>query len=119
MVVLSLSHTSHIRTLANPWTAACQAPLSMGFPKQKYWSGLPFPSPGDLPDLEIELTSPALQMDSLLLSHQGSLKFILELCICFLFLMNEKILNYVALCSFPIFHAGDFTIDFIWSIIKC
>ena len=90
MVVLSLSHTNHIRTLVNPWTAACQAPLSMGFPKQEYWSGLPFPSPGTLPDLEIELTSPALQVNSLLLSHQGRLKFILDLYICFLFLMNEK-----------------------------
>ena len=39
---------------------ACQAPLSMGFPRQEYWSGLPFPSPGDLPDPEIEHRSPAL-----------------------------------------------------------
>ena len=39
--------------------AACQAPLSMGFPRQEYWSGLPFPSPGDLPDLGIEPVSPA------------------------------------------------------------
>ena len=37
-------------TLATPWTVACQAPLSMGFPRQEYWSGVPFPSPGDLPD---------------------------------------------------------------------
>jgi len=37
-----------------PWTAACQAPLSMGFPRQEYWSGLPFPSPGDLPNPGIE-----------------------------------------------------------------
>ena len=36
-------------TLATPWTVACQAPLSMGFSRQEYWSGLPFPSPGDLP----------------------------------------------------------------------
>ena len=43
-----------------PWTVACQAPLSMGFSRQEYWSGLPFPSPGDLPDLVIELVSPAL-----------------------------------------------------------
>jgi len=42
-----------------PWTVACQAPLSMGFPRQEYWSGLPFPSP-DLPDPEIEPMSPAL-----------------------------------------------------------
>ena len=37
-------------TLATPWTVACQAPLSMGFSRQEHWSGLPFPSPGDLPD---------------------------------------------------------------------
>ena len=35
---------------ATPWTVACQAPLSMGFPRQEYWNGLPFPVPGDLPD---------------------------------------------------------------------
>ena len=40
-------------TLATPWTVTCQAPLSMGFPRQESWSGLPFPSPGDLPDLGI------------------------------------------------------------------
>ena len=45
---------------AIPWTIACQAPLTMGFSSQKYWSGLPLPSPGDLPDPGIELVSPAL-----------------------------------------------------------
>ena len=54
------------------WTVACQAPLSMGFPKQECWSGLPFPSPGDIPDLGIEPGPPALQTDSLPLSHLGS-----------------------------------------------
>ena len=43
-----------------PWTVACQAPLSMGFPRQEYWSGFPFPSLGDLPDPGIEPASPAL-----------------------------------------------------------
>ena len=52
-------------TLATPWTVACQAPLFMGFSRQEYWSGLPFPSPGDLPDPGIEPRSPALQADSL------------------------------------------------------
>ena len=47
-------------TLAIPWTVACQAPLSTGFSRQEYWSGLPLPSPGDLPNPGIELTSPAL-----------------------------------------------------------
>ena len=51
--------------LAIPWTVSCQALLSMGFSRQEYWSGLPFPSPGDLPDPGIEPRSPALHADSL------------------------------------------------------
>ena len=47
-------------TLCDPWTVACQAPLSMGFPRQESWSGLPFPSPGVLPYPRIESTSPIL-----------------------------------------------------------
>ena len=58
-------------TLATTWTVACQAPLSMGFPGQEYWSGLPFP-PGDLSNLGIEPVSPAWHTDSLPLSGQGS-----------------------------------------------
>ena len=52
-------------TLVTPCTVACQAPLSMRFSRQEYWSGLPFPSPGDLPNPGIEPRSPALQADSL------------------------------------------------------
>ena len=52
-------------TLVTPWTVAHQAPLSKGFPRQEYWSELPFPSPGDLPNPGIEPRSPALQADSL------------------------------------------------------
>ena len=51
-------------TLAIPWTVARQAPLSMEFPRQEYWNGLPFPSPGDLPDPGIKLGSSSLQADS-------------------------------------------------------
>ena len=58
---------------ATPWTVALQAPLSMGFSRQEYWSGLPFPSPGDLPNPGIEAESPALQTGSLPLGHQESL----------------------------------------------
>ena len=47
-------------SFVTPWTVTCQAPLSMGYPRQEYWSGLPFPSPGDLLDLRIESASPAL-----------------------------------------------------------
>ena len=49
---------SQVRFFATPWTAADQAPLSMEFSRQEYWIGLPFPSPGDLPDPGIEPTSP-------------------------------------------------------------
>ena len=56
---------SRVRLFAAPWTVAYQASLSMGFSRQEYWSGLPFPSPGDLPDPGIEPGSPALEADAL------------------------------------------------------
>ena len=56
---------SRVRLFATPWTVALQAPPSMGLSRQKYWSGLPFPSPGDLPDPGIEPRSPTLQADAL------------------------------------------------------
>ena len=56
---------SRVRLFEIPWTAAYQAPLSMEFSRQEYWSGLPFPSPGDLPVPRIKLGSPTLQEDSL------------------------------------------------------
>ena len=58
-------------TLVTPWTVALQAPLSMGFSKQEYWSRLPFSSPGDLPNPGIAPGSPALQADSSLTELQG------------------------------------------------
>ena len=61
-------------TFCTPWSVGRQAPPSMGFSGQEYWSGLPFSTPGDLPDPGIEPISPALQADSLLLSHRGSPK---------------------------------------------
>ena len=61
--------TGFSMTLAIPWTVARQAPLSMGFSRQEYWSGLPFPSPGDLPHPGIEPASSDCQADSLPLSH--------------------------------------------------
>ena len=56
---------SRVRLFATPQTVACQAPLSMGFSRQECWSGLPFPSPGDIPDPGIEPESPPLQADAL------------------------------------------------------
>ena len=69
---LVLLVTMSCLTLATPWTVTCQAPLSMEFSGQEYWSELPFPSPGDLPDPGIKPRSPALQADSLPSELQGS-----------------------------------------------
>ena len=72
------SMCSVIQSCLTFWTVAHQAPLSLGFPRQEYWSGLLFPSPGDLPDPGIKPeapASPALQADSLPLSHWGSPTF--------------------------------------------
>ena len=79
--LLLLLVTKSCLTLCTPWTVACKAPLSMGFPKQEYWSGLPFPTTGDLPhpgikpefDLfQLILITLHWQADSLPLSHQKS-----------------------------------------------
>ena len=64
---------SRVQLFATPWTVAHLAVLSMEFPREEYWSGLPFPPPGELPNPGIEPMSPespALQADSLPLSHQ-------------------------------------------------
>ena len=65
-LMLKVKSLSRVRLSATPWTVAYQAPLSMGFSRQEYWSGLSFPSPGNLPDPRIEFGSPALQTDALL-----------------------------------------------------
>ena len=66
---------SHVQLFATPWTATCQASLSMGFPRQEYWSGLPFPSLGDLPDPGNEPASPALAGGFFTTEPQGKLYF--------------------------------------------
>ena len=94
--MLLLSHFSHVRLFATLWTVAHQAPPSMGFSRQEYWSGVPFLSPGDLPDPGIKPRSPALQADALTSAPPGNsgqcefysfvsdLGFMLE---CFFFLV--------------------------------
>ena len=71
-LLLLFSHSVMSNSFVTPWIVARQAPLAMRFPRQEYWSGLPFHSPGDLPDPGIKPRSPALQADSLLLSYQRS-----------------------------------------------
>ena len=68
---------SHVPLFATLWTVAYQAPPSMGFSRQEYWSGLPFPSPGDLPDLGIKPGSPALEADALTSEPPGKPKHLL------------------------------------------
>ena len=67
---------------ATPWTVALQAPWCVGFPRQEYWSGLPFPSPGDLPHPGIEPGSLALQVDSLPFEPPGKPCVCVCVCVC-------------------------------------
>ena len=81
MYACMLSHFLSVQLFATPWTVAHQAPLSIGFSRQKCRSDLPCPPPGDLPDPEIKLVSPvspALQADFLPLSHWGSPMFMIS-----------------------------------------
>ena len=64
-VKVKVKSLSRVRLFATPWTVAYQAPPPVGFSRQEYWSGLPFPSPGDLPNPGIKPGSPALQADAL------------------------------------------------------
>ena len=66
--------TQSCPTLCDPWTVAHQGPPSMGFSRQEYWSGLPFPSPGDLPNPGIKPRSPTLQADALTSEPPGKLR---------------------------------------------
>ena len=75
MAVLRCAQSlSHVQLFVTPWTVAHQAPLPMGFSRQEYWSGLPCPPPGDLPNPGIELRSPALQENSLPSGSRGKPK---------------------------------------------
>ena len=77
-----------------PWTVACQAPLSMGFPRQQYWSRLPLPSPGDLPTLGIEPMSPELAGGFFTVQPLG------KPCSLFLLLCRNFILCFSPTCLF-------------------
>ena len=74
LLLLLLSSFSRVRLCVTLWTAAHQAPQSLGFSRQEFWSGLPFPSPRDLPDPEIKPRSPALQADASLSEPPGKLQ---------------------------------------------
>ena len=73
--ILYVCMLSHVQLFATPWTVAHQALLSMGFSREEYWCGLPFPSPGDLPDPGIEPGSPTLQADALTSEPPALIKY--------------------------------------------
>ena len=89
---------SCVRLFAAPWTVAYQAPLSMGFSRQEYWIGLPFPSPGDLPDPGIEPRSPALQANALPSKPPG--KSIYIYIYMYIYTYNFYIFKYILLYSY-------------------
>ena len=101
---------SLVRLFASPWTRAHQAPPSMEFSRQEYWSGLPFPSPGDLPNPGIEPRSPTLQADALTSEPPGKpnsgISSNLNLCCCSVTKLCRTLWDTMN-CSkpgFPVFH---------------
>ena len=87
---------SHVWLFATPWTVAYQAPLSMRFSRQGYWSGLPFSSPGDLPNPGIELVFPALQADALPSEPPGSpIYMCVCVCVCVCIHIHTHIYMYI------------------------
>ena len=72
-------YVDYVLAKSTPWAIASQAPLPMGFPRQEYWSGKPFHSPGDLPNPWIKSRSPALQADSLLFEPSGKPKHYMDI----------------------------------------
>ena len=88
LLLLLFSHSVVSDYFATPWTVTCQDPLSMGLPRQKYWSELPFPSPGDLPDPGIEPASLALESIFFTTDPPGnnlSIVFLLSISFCFMY----------------------------------
>ena len=76
--VAALEALSCVHSFAMPWTVALQAPLSVGFSRQEFWSGLPFSPPGDLPNPGTETASPALAGGFFTRSHKGSSQHLLQ-----------------------------------------
>ena len=92
MTVVKVKLLSHVRLLAIPWTVGYQVLLSVEFSRQEYWSGLPFPSPGDCPDPGNEPRSPALQADASLSEPPGKLydsSYVLENKVCIYYIFRK------------------------------
>ena len=124
-ITLSLEYRSEVKSLSHvhlfvtPWAVAYKAPLSMEFSRQEYWSGLPFPSPVDLPNPGFEPGSPALQADTLPSELPGKpprwtiglflrycIYFFLFICVNYHFAVNIMILQVISCRSFTHFFIG-------------
>ena len=84
--VVTVQSLSHVQFFVTPWTVAHQSSLSMGFPRQEYWSGVQFPSPGDLPNPGIKPMSPILARGFFTLSYHHTI----EQLHCWVFIQGEK-----------------------------
>ena len=111
MKVKSVSRSVVSDFLWPPWTVARQAPLSMGFSRQEYWSGLTFPLPGDLPDPETEPGSPALRADSLL-SEPPPLYICNDICV-YLYINS-----YLCIFIYRYIYILDMNLSKLWEIVK-
>ena len=119
---------SRVRLFATPWTVAHQAPPSMGFSRQEYWSGLPLPSPGDLPHPGIEPRSPTLQADALTSEPPGKplgvtgsgYKFLEgERCLfSYSLILQKDILGILGICSLTWYFSTIVSILF-WCFTEC
>ena len=107
---------SHVQLFSTPWTIAYQAPSSMGFSRQEYWSGLPFPSPGDLPHPGIKPGSPALQADTLTSEPAGksyNYQYISRIDLHNIQCISRTNLSYNLLTTFP------YSLAYFWQPSVC
>ena len=114
-----LSHFSHVPVFATLWTVAHQAPLSMRSSNQEYWSGLPCPPPGNLPDTRIKPmppSAPALQVDSIPLRHQRSPHMYIHVCIYYL---NIYICIPTCVCEYVYLGHYDHNTAFSFHLLYC
>ena len=116
-----LIHFSRVQFFVTLWSITCQAFLSMGFSRQEYWNGFPFPPLRDLPDPGIEPGSPAMQADSLLLCHRGSKLYLTVL----IYTLRTFVIWNSQLAKFPAFflsknkrHSFHFLWELYWTMYK-
>ena len=118
-VLMCAQSLSHVWSFATPWTVASQAPLSVGFFRQEYWSGLPFPSPGGLPNPGIEITSPAFS-SGFFTTHPPGKPILCVFLELYCFLDNPVMLAIWSLVPLPflnpVWTSGSSQFTYCWSL---